>query len=81
MLDALNPAVEALEAAVAAGTRLPDALAAAAQAAARGRDATVGMVAAKGRASRLGRDSIGHADPGATSAALLLDAAAAAVRS
>lgn len=80
MLDALAPAVEALEAAVAAGTRLPDALAAAAQAAARGRDATVGMVAGKGRASQLGQGGVGHADPGATSAALLVDAAAAAVR-
>ena len=35
------------------------------------------MVARKGRASYLGERSAGHQDPGATSAALLLDAAAA----
>jgi dihydroxyacetone kinase-like protein len=31
------------------------------------------MLATKGRASYLGERSIGHQDPGATSAALLLD--------
>jgi len=44
--------------------------------------ATIPLVATKGRASYLGERSAGHADPGATSAALLLgalaDAAAAA---
>jgi dihydroxyacetone kinase-like protein len=40
-----------------------------------GRDATIPLVARKGRASYLGERSAGHADPGATSAALLMRAA------
>jgi dihydroxyacetone kinase-like protein len=48
-------------------------------AAAEGRDATVDMIARKGRASYLGERSVGHQDPGATSAALLMDAAADAL--
>jgi dihydroxyacetone kinase-like protein len=47
--------------------------------AARGRDATMPMVARKGRASYLGERSAGHLDPGATSAALLMEAAATAL--
>jgi len=80
MLDALVPAVEAAAAAVVAGGRLPDALAASAEAAAHGRDRTVDMVAAKGKASRLGERSVGRPDPGAESVFLLLRAAAIAVR-
>jgi dihydroxyacetone kinase-like protein len=38
--------------------------------------ATVPMLATKGRASYLGERSVGHQDPGATSAALLLRALA-----
>ncbi|MCX6464382.1 MAG: dihydroxyacetone kinase subunit DhaL [Pseudonocardiales bacterium] len=78
MLDALLPALDALDAAVAADPGdLAGALRAAADAAAAGRDATVPMQARKGRASYLGERSIGHQDPGATSAALLLETAAA----
>lgn len=76
MLDALLPAVDALDAALAAGTDLAGALRAAADAAATGRDATTPLVARKGRASYLGERSAGHQDPGATSATLLLEAAA-----
>jgi dihydroxyacetone kinase-like protein len=76
MLDALIPAVDALDAALAEGSGLGDALRAAASAAAEGRDATIPLVARKGRASYLGERSAGHQDPGATSTALLLDAAA-----
>jgi phosphoenolpyruvate---glycerone phosphotransferase subunit DhaL len=78
MYDALAPAVEAYEAEVngAAGDDLGAALRAAADAAAAGRDATVPLQARKGRASYLGERSIGHQDPGATSAALLLATAA-----
>jgi dihydroxyacetone kinase-like protein len=68
MVDALGPACDALD----AGTSVAEA----AQAAAAGRDATVPLVARKGRASYLGERSAGHADPGATSTALLLQAAA-----
>jgi dihydroxyacetone kinase-like protein len=77
MLDALGPACDALDGALADGRRLDEALRAAAEGAALGRDATVPMVARKGRASYLGERSAGHQDPGATSAALLMEAAAA----
>ena len=79
MLDALVPACDALDAAVAGGRPLSEALAAAADAARQGRDATVPLVARKGRASYLGERSAGHQDPGATSTALLLDAAVSAL--
>jgi dihydroxyacetone kinase-like protein len=74
MYDALAPAVEALEAGI--GEPLDIALRSAAEAADKGRDATIEMPARKGRASYLGERSIGHQDPGATSAALLVRAAA-----
>jgi dihydroxyacetone kinase-like protein len=73
MFDALAPAVAALEQ---GSDALSDTLAAAADAADKGRDATIEMLARKGRASYLGERSIGHQDPGATSAALLVRAAA-----
>jgi dihydroxyacetone kinase-like protein len=79
MYDALAPAVDALDAAIARGDDLGVALNAAAAAAAAGRDATTPMLARKGRASYLGERSIGHQDPGATSSALLVDAAARAL--
>ena len=75
MYDALAPAVDALDAAL-GGEDTSGALQAAADAAAHGRDATTPMQARKGRASYLGERSVGHQDPGATSAALLLQAAA-----
>ena len=78
MFDALHPALEALDWALGAGESPASAFRAASEAAARGRDATIPMVARKGRASYLGERSAGHQDPGATSAALLLDAAATA---
>ena len=77
MLDALAPAVDALDRALAAGAPLDEAMRVAAAAAEAGRDGTVAMIARKGRASYLGDRSVGHQDPGATSAALLLTAAAA----
>ncbi|MFF8983519.1 dihydroxyacetone kinase subunit DhaL [Streptomyces globisporus] len=67
MLDALLPAAEAL------ATSFDGA----AEAARAGAAATVPMQARKGRASYLGERSIGHQDPGATSAALLVEALAA----
>ncbi|WP_138734502.1 dihydroxyacetone kinase subunit DhaL [Modestobacter excelsi] len=79
MLDALTPACDALEAALAEGQPFGAALTAAAAAAGEGRDATVPLVARKGRASYLGERSAGHQDPGATSTALLLDAAVTAL--
>lgn len=78
MVDALVPAREALDAAAAAGAPLADALRAAADAASAGADATIPLVARKGRASYLGERSAGHLDPGAVSSALLLRTAAEA---
>lgn len=76
MLDALLPARDALRAAVGDAATLGDALAASASAADAGAEATVPLLARKGRASYLGERSIGHQDPGATSSALLLHALA-----
>lgn len=76
MYDAWAPALDAYDAAAGGGASLGDALRAAADAAAAGRDATVDLVARKGRASYLGERSKGHQDPGATSTTMLLEAAA-----
>jgi dihydroxyacetone kinase-like protein len=74
MVDALEPAVASLRSAVAAGQPLEAALHAASTAAEEGMHATIPMQARKGRASYLGERSIGHQDPGATSAALIVKA-------
>lgn len=79
MLDALIPACDALDGALTAGAPFGEALVTAAAAARDGRDATIPLLARKGRASYLGERSIGHQDPGATSTALLLDAAVTAL--
>ena len=77
MVDALIPAVEALDQA----TDLDDGLRAAAQAAHDGMAATTPMVARKGRASYLGERSRDHQDPGATSTYYLFKSAADALAS
>jgi dihydroxyacetone kinase-like protein len=77
MIDALSPALDAMEAVIKTGGDLAAAVTAARDAAADGRDATVPMVARKGRASYLGERSAGHMDPGAASITLLFDALAA----
>ena len=74
MVDALGPAYDALKASVDAGRPLSEALRAAATAAEQGMQATIPLLATKGRASYLGERSIGHQDPGATSATLFLQA-------
>jgi len=76
MLDALVPAVMALEAAAGAGLDLASAIGRAADAAETGARDTFPLLATKGRASYLGERSIGHLDPGAVSSALLLRALA-----
>ncbi|SIQ79520.1 dihydroxyacetone kinase DhaL subunit [Alkalispirochaeta americana] len=75
MIDAWDPAVTALKEARASGGDVAAMLQAATAAAEAGRDATVPLVARKGRASYLGERSKGHQDPGATSTALLFAAA------
>ena len=79
MLDAMIPALDSFDAALAAGRDLDAASAEAVAAAAAGRDATAPLVARKGRASYLGERSAGHIDPGAASTALLFQALAAAL--
>jgi dihydroxyacetone kinase phosphoprotein-dependent L subunit len=74
MIDALSPALEAYDAAAHAG--IGPALQAAAAACAAGRDATIPLIAKKGRASYLGERSANHQDPGATSVTILVEAAA-----
>ena len=79
MVDALAPAIDALAAALDAGEPLEAALAAATETAESGAKATVPLQARKGRASYLGERSVGHQDPGATSAALIMAALQRAV--
>jgi dihydroxyacetone kinase-like protein len=79
IVDAFAPAVSTLRAALVGGCSLEEALAEAADAAETGARATIPMQARKGRASYLGERSIGHQDPGATSAALIVRALQAAV--
>ena len=74
MVDAIVPAVDALD--QAAG--LDAGLQAAASAAEQGMLATTPLVARKGRASYLGERSAGHQDPGATSSYYLMTTAAEA---
>jgi dihydroxyacetone kinase-like protein len=76
MLDALLPAVEALKDALRSGYGIREALAESTEAARQGMEATIPLIARKGRASYLGERSSGHQDPGATSSYLLLKAAA-----
>ena len=76
MLDAWHPALEALDAALAAGSDLGAALDQAERAAEAGMKATIPLVARKGRASYLGERSRDHQDPGATSTHLLVKALA-----
>lgn len=70
MLDALIPALEAFKAEQASGRAWEKAL----DAARDGVEYTKTIVATKGRASYLGERSLGHQDPGATSAMLMLEA-------
>jgi dihydroxyacetone kinase-like protein len=79
MVDALAPAVRALQEEVGRGGALGSAVNAARTAADKGMRATVPLQASKGRASYLGERSIGHQDPGATSTAIILAALERAV--
>jgi dihydroxyacetone kinase-like protein len=81
MVDALVPAARALHEALDSGRSLQEAAQAAADAAREGAEATTPMQARKGRASYLGERSIGHQDPGATSAAIIIAALSRAASS
>jgi len=71
MIDALVPAVEAFEAAAANGAAIGKAMNQAAAAAEAGAASTENLVARHGRAKYLGEKTLGCADAGATSMALL----------
>jgi dihydroxyacetone kinase-like protein len=72
MVDVLSPAVVAFKQAVGTGKKTAEALREAVAAADKGLKDTVPMIAKKGRASYLGERSIGHQDPGGTSAYFML---------
>lgn len=79
MIDALHPAVIAAQSAAAEGKNSAEVVAVAARAANMGAESTKTMIARVGRASRLGERTLGYQDAGATSVAILLDAAASAL--
>lgn len=74
MLDAWLPAGQAARDAADAGAGAAQVARAAAEAALRGAQATKGMIASRGRAARLQERNLGHLDPGAASAAVILEA-------
>ncbi|MDW3214674.1 MAG: dihydroxyacetone kinase subunit DhaL [Ilumatobacteraceae bacterium] len=74
MLDAWVPAADAANAAHADGEPLGVCLTAAVDAARAGAEATRDMAAAVGRSQRLGDRALGHVDPGAASAAIVVEA-------
>lgn len=74
MVDALLPAIEKLEHAMRDSIDFARAMKRAVASAEEGAKGTILMIAKKGRASYMGSRSIGHQDPGATSAFLLLKA-------
>lgn len=76
MLDVWLPAAEAATVAVANNLSRPAFWEAVETAAENGAAATATMIATKGRAARLRERSLGHADPGAVSAAALIKAIA-----
>ena len=73
MLDALMPAFDAFTEALESGEDFNSSLQAACEAANNGVEYTKTIAATKGRASYLGERSIGHQDPGATSATMTLE--------
>ena len=79
MLDAMIPALEAMEHANASGCTPKEALVFGVEAAEKGVAYTKTIAATKGRASYIGARSIGHPDPGAVSFTVLLDVIARAV--
>ena len=79
MMDALVPAVEAIEAAASSGEPIGCAMERAAEAARSGAESTKGMIARYGRAKFLGEKTRGSADAGATSIALLFAGFSAAL--
>jgi phosphoenolpyruvate---glycerone phosphotransferase subunit DhaL len=80
LVDAVAPAIAAMRSSALAGASLLETMRAARVAAEQGARDTTPMLACKGRASYLGDRSIGHQDPGATSAAIIFAALERAVQ-
>ena len=76
MIDAWSPAAEAMAQAQLAGKDFNQGIRAALEAARAGAESTKAMVATKGRAMRLGERAVGHIDPGAASAVVVIEAMA-----
>lgn len=74
MLDVWRPAADAAFACARDGASTMHCLRAASQAARAGAAKTAGMMSSKGRSQKLGERVLGHVDPGAQSAAILLTA-------
>jgi dihydroxyacetone kinase-like protein len=81
MIDALEPAVNAVKEAANAGTSLHSALDRAAEAAKIGSESTKHLIAKHGRARYLGEQTLGHVDPGAYLISLTFATLAATKRS
>ena len=81
MMDAWLPAVDAMKSALEAGGDVSAILDRGTAAAEAGAEATRSMSARKGRASYIGDRSVGHPDPGAIAASMMLKAAADTWRS
>jgi dihydroxyacetone kinase-like protein len=79
MVDTLAAAVASLRCSCTRYEPLPEAMRGCSKASRQAADGTIPMIAKKGRASYLGERSIGTEDPGAASAALLIDTLARAV--
>lgn len=73
MIDAIEPALEAINKGIEQGLESKEILKFAKEAAYNGVEYTKTIIATKGRASYLGERSIGHQDAGATSSAIILE--------
>ncbi|MDV7141132.1 dihydroxyacetone kinase subunit DhaL [Tropicimonas sp. TH_r6] len=80
MIDAWMPAAEAAKQAAEAGADTLDVMQAATDGARDGAQATKDMESRRGRSKKLGARSVGHIDPGAASAHVMLEAMTEALR-
>jgi phosphoenolpyruvate---glycerone phosphotransferase subunit DhaL len=76
MIDVFKPVTDTFKNSIQKGSPLQTAIHQASEQATQAANATTPLLAKKGRASYLGERSIGHQDPGATSAAFLFNALA-----
>jgi len=73
LIDALEPAIDELSSYLIGGNDIVDAVEKATEAALKGSDSTINLIARKGRASYLGERSIGHRDAGSMAIYLIFD--------